>query len=527
LSSHFITWFNCSFKSGPLSSHKIIFFNTSFRNGISATKQITFNTSFRNGISATKQTSFNTSFKSLLSSHFTTWFNTSFRNVALSSHKTIFFNTSFKSIPSSHFTTWFNDSFKSLVSSHHIPWFNTSFKNQLSSHFTTWFNCSFKNGVPQHCIWFNCSFGNAEYLNYNKNLTVYNPNPGNGTHNTNYIKPYSPGLTTSVDVTNRNFTNPPAAIPGSYSIVVNGTPPSNVPAIWNTSAVYNNVWAETSGIITPGALPYVGQVAQPNYEIFRSFLRFDTGVIPDNAVITSAYVSLVVWSDYSTTDYKVILQECKSPVPHNPLIRADYWKAGFAGNDGFRNSSHAVNGSYFNITLNLTGRTYINKTGGTNFSLRSDQDINGHAPTKNEFTIFYGYGLPATYYPRLIINYTVPTSNWDHIVNITWFDNSTGPWLQYATSQVNQNETVTVTNPNFDNVATYWWYVHYESNNTYGGTSQIWTFTTVPFGGGGGTGKISGTASGYDDYTWLLVVGLLLGIVLGPMIFEEYKKRRM
>jgi hypothetical protein len=318
---------------------------------------------------------------------------------------------------------------------------------------------------------------------YNLNLLVINPNPGNGTHNTNYIKKNSSGLTTSIDVFYKNFTSPPTSSPGYDSLTVDGTPPANVPCLYNSSTIYANVWANTTGTISTADL-FVGQyLSVADYVTYRGFLMFDTSAIPDDAIIDSANVSLVILTFASLTDFNVTLQEMKSPVPHDPLIPTDYNKNAFAGDFGHENTTGYNDDDYFNITLNAGGITYIDKTGDTIFGIRSDQDIVASAPINSEIIGFYAYSF-VPFYPKLIISYHTPNPNWKHLVNLTWYSNSSGPWIQYYKSYVNHNGTVTVFNANFSGIDTYYWHLQWESNHTNNGSSQIFEFETVSDGVG-------------------------------------------
>jgi hypothetical protein len=364
------------------------------------------------------------------------------------------------------------------------------------------------------------------------NLTIINPNPGNSTHQAeatgfgvggNYQQNDSSGLTTSVDVSCINFTTPASVLPGSYNITINSTAFSNTPSTWNTSTVYSSVWGNSTGGIAPGGNLYVGQMEDSgDYSIFRSYLRFNTSSLPDDAVINSAYVKLVVWGDYSDTDFNVTLQSVKSPKPHNPLIPSDYSKAGIAGHHGHENTTGYVNDEIFNITLNSF--LDINLTGMTRWSVRSNKDINATTPgaDTNEFIIFYGNVLPVTNYPKLIINYTVPSSSWAHIVNLTFYNVSSG--LSYATVHATGNGTVTVPATVFNGIGTYQWNVSYDNNGSSHGDTQVFTFVTVnvsgavvnltsyiPFGGG-------------VVYKIPLLVGMTVG--LPALLFTRRRRRR-
>jgi hypothetical protein len=357
------------------------------------------------------------------------------------------------------------------------------------------------------------------------NLLVINPNPGNGTHNTNYLKSNASGLTTSIDIFYENFTTPAALMPGDYSMVINSTLFTNTPTTWNTSAVYALVWNNATGGIAPSAPLYVGQLnAAGDYTIFRSFLQFDTSSLPDSAIITSAYIKLIVWQDFSTSDFNVTLLSVKPPKPHNPLIPSDYSRSGIGSVSlGHTNTTGYINDDIFNIVLNAYGINYIYTETPVNFSVRSHKDWNQSAPSigGNEWITFYGNGMPVANYPKLILNYTIPNSNWEHFVNLTWYSNSSGAWTQYNKSYVNSNGTTTVPAINFSGVDSYFWHLEWESNHTNNGSSQIFTFTTVASGSGSGV-----TILGRDRFNIGFILGSAFFFIFGMILWKKQKKRR-
>jgi hypothetical protein len=371
-------------------------------------------------------------------------------------------------------------------------------------------------------------YDNDTGVSPNINLLIDDPNPGNSTHLTNYLKEDAAGLTTSVDVRYRNFTIPPATMPGDYSIPFEANIIGMGPTIENDSGVYANVWGNTTGQPIPGNMGVGQYELAGNYMIMRSYLSFDTSSIPAEAVINSAHVQMAIYYDFSDTDFNVTIQNVKSPAPHNPLVPGDYNKGYFSGsgyNCGFTNTSGYGDGDYFNVSLNATGLIAINKSGNTDWVVRSNQDIIASAPGVgvDEWMLFCGPGYsPAAYRPYLIVNYTIPSSNWIHFVNLTWYSNSSGAWLPYYVSYVNSNGTVTVPAVNFSSNDTYFWNVSYNSNHANQGDTQVFTFETVTVAGGGIVvvpipGGSSGQAAG-------LTMGMLVTIPL--FLYVRRRKKR-
>jgi len=369
--------------------------------------------------------------------------------------------------------------------------------------------------------------GNAGPTFMSTNLSVINPNPGNGTHSTNYLDDDPAGLSTSVDVTYINFTTPPAEIPGDYSDEYDSTHYGG-PSIQNISGAYATTWANASGEVIPGHV-WAGQYELAgDYFITRAYLIFNTSDIPDEAVISSAYVRLVVYEDdFTDVDFNVTIQQAKPPVPHNPMVSGDYNKGNFppSATYGNRNITGLTDDDWFNISLNASGLLDISKTGNTSWVLRSDQDLIGDSPGVgvDEWIGFYGPGgVTPEYAPHLIVNYTVPPSNWQHIVNLTFYTNESGAWTAYNTTHVTSNGTVTAPAPAFNAVDTYYWNCSWNSNHTNFGNSSVFEFETILSGGGGGADVF--ISSPRSLVPTVLVSGFF-GIVLLSSVQMRRKKR--
>ena len=116
--------------------------------------------------------------------------------------------------------------------------------------------------------------------------------------------------------------------------------------------------------------------------IYRSFLFFDTSVIPQNATIINAYLKGVWSPDLSQieTEFDIIIQDGQPTYPHNPLILGDYSKNHYSNNGGSINTQtlkDTLPNVDFSITLNSNGKAWINKGGITKLCLRSSRDIAG------------------------------------------------------------------------------------------------------------------------------------------------------
>jgi hypothetical protein len=179
--------------------------------------------------------------------------------------------------------------------------------------------------------------------------------------------------------------------------------------IYKSSSNYNTAWTSSTGTVsTTASYISIGQskvaTFPPDYRIYRGFLIFNTSALPSNAYIDNATLSLYKKDDYSSTDFYLTIQNGQPVYPHNPLQTGDYGKNHYSGNGGSLNTHYFINGRN-NITLN--NNTWITKGGTTKLCLRSDKDINGTAPTGNEYINIHSADASSglNYAPKLIIHY--------------------------------------------------------------------------------------------------------------------------
>jgi len=241
-------------------------------------------------------------------------------------------------------------------------------------------------------------------------------------------------------------------------------------------------------------------------------------------VVDSAYITMVIYEDVSDVDFNVSLQRRRDPAPHNPMQPSDYLRNSFVGEYNTRNTTGYNDEDWFNFSLPAAAFTEIDATGYTYFGLRSDRDIDQVEPAvgTNEWIGFYGPGgVQPWKAPHIIINYTIPSSNWDHIVNLTWWSNSSGVWDEYYYSYVTSNGTVTVPAVNFSGNTTYYWNVSYESNGKNANVTDVFTFETVSSSSGGFIGGGSNRRN-----TLYLVLGLCMGTLIGGLVLNVWRKKK-
>lgn len=149
-------------------------------------------------------------------------------------------------------------------------------------------------------------------------------------------------------------------------------------------------------------------------ELLRGIVLFDTSSLPDDAVITSATLSLYVHYKQNTFNQSVGVTAA-APASSTALVNSDYNIANF---DSTRFASDvsidsiSVN-SYNSFTLNAAGLAAISKTGISKFAIRLSCDIDNSAPTwsapgSSEIRF---HTSENTNKPRLTIAYTSATGS--------------------------------------------------------------------------------------------------------------------
>jgi hypothetical protein len=178
--------------------------------------------------------------------------------------------------------------------------------------------------------------------------------------------------------------------------------------ISNTSSSYLTARNASTGSVSAGASDLVvGQRLNSSiYTIYRGFLFFNTSAIPDGATITATTLRLYGETDVSTQDFTIVLQNGQPMNPSDPLQNINYFYGNYSGNGGFLNTSSFSVIGYNSISLNNSGKSWINKTGITKLCLRSSRDINAVLPMLDEFIRIYTSEQGDGYIPILQVVYT-------------------------------------------------------------------------------------------------------------------------
>ena len=203
---------------------------------------------------------------------------------------------------------------------------------------------------------------------------------------------------------------------------ITGSIISTVPVLNTTTKAYITNAATTDyttahnavgGAISSNSIK-IGQFTAAGYfEIYRSYLIWDTSSIPDGATITSAILTLSGISDSSTTDFDIVVTNGQPTYPHSPISTSDFDYTKYSGNGGNVNTA-----SITPITLNATGISWINKTGSTKLALRSSGDIASTSPSGLEYISATEATLTLTYDNSVSVTGTGITSG-EHTITLT------------------------------------------------------------------------------------------------------------
>jgi hypothetical protein len=158
--------------------------------------------------------------------------------------------------------------------------------------------------------------------------------------------------------------------------------------------------------------------------LYRSYVYFDTSSLPGDASISEVVLKLygkdTPRAEFGSWNLQV-QKGTSATYPHDPLQLSDFYYARYTDNGGTLSSSSMGTG-YRSITLNPTGRSWINKTGTTKFALRErEHDINDSRPgfySSPRYNMWTFYGTNATYPALLEVTYTLPITAPDVSTNV-------------------------------------------------------------------------------------------------------------
>lgn len=194
-----------------------------------------------------------------------------------------------------------------------------------------------------------------------------------------------------------------------------------LPSGWRTtySEAWNQLEANKINDWPTGVI--LGQIfAGTKFQIYKTYVYFDTSIIPTDVNVTSAKLSLYIHSNLSVTDFNITIQNGQPTYPHISLELGDYYKGYYSGNGGQMNTSTIAVNAYNNISLNAEGINWLNLQEITKLCLRSDRDINGQQPSGEERIAYKCAEAGEDYTPKLYVTYE--TEGYNYIVHGPYFE---------------------------------------------------------------------------------------------------------
>ncbi len=210
----------------------------------------------------------------------------------------------------------------------------------------------------------------------------------------------------------------------------------------------NSAYGFADAVYSDSTTSTVG-VAAENAYFYRSYLFYDTSIIPLNATITSATVSLNITTDNSDGDFNVTVRYNNHQA--SPITYTMHYYNWFSADGGSRNTSTIAGAGYWNITLSATGIGWITKGGTTQFALQNNHDYysgGGSGASSNEYLSYCSSEVGSTGTPTLYVTYTIVsggggtvTMHGPYLETGAVFNGTVNVTLYYSS---NSSETVTL-----------------------------------------------------------------------------------
>ncbi|MFC1711731.1 DUF2341 domain-containing protein [Patescibacteria group bacterium] len=188
--------------------------------------------------------------------------------------------------------------------------------------------------------------------------------------------------------------------------------------IQGADASYNTAWNTSSQCSTSSNYIELGQYSGAVYQLYRGYMDFDTSILADHASILDVKLFAYVLFDYSTPDYDVNIYKYNITEPICSNRETNYDASGQILDQIWQNTADISEDSYFSNSTSLN-TSWIDKTGNTNYLLRSSREVAQTVPTGNELLYLASednVGSSSDPYLQITIN----------------------PWVQGAKSNENQ-----------------------------------------------------------------------------------------
>lgn len=159
-----------------------------------------------------------------------------------------------------------------------------------------------------------------------------------------------------------------------------------------------------------------------SYSVYHVSINYDTSSLPETLTqITAATLSLRCTLNQSVQDFNVTVQSGMPNYPNEPAISTDYNRLLYSGNGGSANTSTitALN-TYWNISLNSVGLSWIDLDGTTKFMLRSNNDVDGVEPSGLEYVDLSYAEAGSSYSAKLYVTYE--TEGYRYIVHGPYYE---------------------------------------------------------------------------------------------------------
>lgn len=303
-------------------------------------------------------------------------------------------------------------------------------------------------------------------------IDILNPNPANGTLDTNFIQPLGGNVTTAIDVYCLNFTTETMQIENDVTVTANLSSYN----VLTRGQTFNT----TNGFVLSSIEIYAGVVTDSyNCTFWISECENSTGIEKPITAFKTDYLSKKIQS-IDSVGWKTITFDDKVWIESNKAY-------------AFILSGSSTNPKF---GLNISGECYLKGNA-------SVYNIGTWISTTSDF-VFKINGV-----------------SYDHALNISWLSNSSGVWVVYGHSVVMGNGTVSMRNPNMTNASTqYFWNFSIEHQGSVVESPIPVTFTTQNY-----LLSLSSNGDIRDRFVVGIGAGVLCCIPVGMVVLVSKKKK--